>query len=136
MIRVVYITWFINTMNTILRHIAFRLGTKRINPGYIIHMLCIMMNQISMYMVIAHTIYCLRPSPTKADTTIRNFTNLVMLYMYIPHVSCRNSETSPVFITNFCKIAIIDLLICAYFPTVSRFIRQMCFMGSRRKTAD
>ena len=33
-------------------------------------------------------------------------------------------------------IAVIDLLLCAYFPTISRVVWQMRFMGSRRKTAD
>ena len=136
MIRIVYIPRLINTMHAILRYITFRLRTECVNTCHIIHVFRIMMNQIGMYSVITHTIHSLRPSPTKADATIRHFTDFIMLDIDVPYISRSNGKTSPIFIAYFREIAIIDLLLCAYFPTISRIVWQMRFMGSRRKTAD
>ena len=83
--------------------------------------------------VITHTIHSLCPSPTKTDATIRNFTDFIMLDINITHIPRSNGETSPVLNPNFREIAIIDLLVCAYFPAVSRIIRQMRFVSNRRK---
>ena len=57
-----------------------------------------------------------------------------MLDINITHIPRSNGETSPVLNPNFREIAIIDLLVCTYFPAVSRIIRQMRFVSSRRKT--
>ena len=136
MIRIVHIPRLINTMHAILRYITFRLRTECVNTCHIIHVFRIMMNQIGMYSVITHTIHSLRPSPTKTDTTIRHFTDFIMLDIDVSYISRSNGKASPIFIAYFREIAIIDLLLCAYFPTISRIVWQMRLMGSRRKTAD
>ena len=119
---------------------AMRVGAEGIKvqiSGRVgLHVFRIMMNQIGMYSVITHTIHSLRPSPTKADATIRHFTDFIMLDIDVPYISRSNGKTSPIFIAYFREIAVIDLLLCAYFPTISRIVWQMRFMGSRRKTAD
>ena len=123
MVRIVHITGCIDAMNTILSYITFGLGTKCIYSCHIIHMFGIMMDQIRMNSVISHTIHRLRPSPPEADTAIRHFTDLIMFHIDIADLSRSDGKASPIFIANFSKIAIIDLLMCTYFPTVGRIIR-------------
>ena len=136
MIGIVYITWLINAMYAILSYITFRLRAQCINSGYVVHMLCIVMNQIRVHSVVTHTVHCLRPAPAKADAAIRNFADFIVFYINISHIPRKDCKTSPIFITHFGKVAITDLLMRAYFPKVGRVVRQMCFMGSRRETAD
>ena len=93
------------------------------------------MNQIGMYSVITHTIHSLRPSPTKADATIRHFTDFIMLDIDVPYISRSNGKTSPIFIAYFREIAVIDLLLCAYFPTISRIGKTSAHLHSQEHLA-
>ena len=136
MIGIVYITWLINAMYAILSYITFRLRAQCINSGYVVHMLCIVMNQIRVHSVVTHTVHCLRPAPAKADAAIRHFAYFIVHDMDVAYISRGNGEAAPIFVTRLRKITVLDSLMCTHFAAVGRIVRKMCLVGSRGETPD